>query len=202
MELVTCTCFQSNDLDDSPRCMALFQAVAGAYCVYLYLLRDSPVRAHSLSLKSYKFMAVPWFEQAIHLCELRLPPRIGQGTCSCFVLGEHHLFFSGDGHANRSLQLWKFWIYGCIQAVFFVCYSRKTYQVESVCFSLCIISNRHSFERNVLESFQGADNRLPQEQECKAWDTDLPSHYLRYCISQIPSLGAVSTWLVHSYPVH
>lgn len=47
----------------------------------------------------------------------------------------------------------------------FLCYSHITYQVESVCFSLCIISNRHSFERNVLESFQGADNRFPQEQE-------------------------------------
>jgi len=55
---------------------------------------------------------------------------------------------------------------------------------------------------NVLESFQEQITASPQEQDYKAWGTDLPSHYLRYCILQIPLLWAVSSWSVHSYPVH
>lgn len=104
MERVSCKCLQTNDLDDSRSCTALFLAVAGEYGVYLlYLLRATPVREHSHSLKSHEFMAIPGFEQGMHLCELRLLPRLGQTTCSCFVLGEHHLFCSDTRLANRSL---------------------------------------------------------------------------------------------------
>jgi hypothetical protein len=91
--------------------------------------------------------------------------------------------FSDNGLDNCSLQCWTFLIYGCIWAVFFVCYSYKTYQVESVCFSLCTIPIRHSFRRGVLESFQGADNRLHKSKSVK-----FRVHTYRVIISDIASL--------------